>query len=151
MTKFKVFLETDVSVFGLRGCNNNIDSDRPTKISLHVGRVRFQTSSASSSSGALPLRIGNIEPLASPRGGLGCNCPPSVPRMGREIRANPMSFLGGTPYVVVWHFSLKVLFSCYNVCFLFKDANCALHSFFRNKDNPHVLCFSYLERWVKIG
>lgn len=61
MTKFKVFLETDVSVFGLRGCNNNIDSDRPTKISLHVGRVRFQTSSASSSSGALPLRIDDIE------------------------------------------------------------------------------------------
>src|SRR6218665_1943446 len=86
-------------------------------------------------------------------GSLGVQLPPSVPRMGREIRANPMSFFGGggTPYVVVWHFSLKVLFSCYNVCFLFKDANCALHSLFRNKENPHVLCFSYLERWVKIG
>src|SRR6218665_3398010 len=31
-------------------------------------------------------------------GAWGCNCPPSVPRMGREIRANPMSFFwGGYP------------------------------------------------------
>src|SRR6218665_3915209 len=84
-------------------------------------------------------------PLASPRGAWGAAVSPSVPRMGREIRANPMSFLlGGTPYVV-WHFSLKVLLSCYNLCFLFKDENCALHNVFINKKKPSVFCFSYLQ------
>ena|SRR6218665_1569232 len=38
-----------------------------------------------------------VNTLASPRGAWGCNCSPSVPRMGREIRANPMSFFGGYP------------------------------------------------------
>src|SRR6218665_461115 len=71
--------------------------------------------------------------------------------MGREIRANPMSFLGGYPLCGGLALFIEGPFSCYNVCFLFKDANCALHSLFRNKENPHVLCFSYLERWVKIG
>ena len=54
--------------------------------------------------------------------------------MGREIRANPKNFFWGDPLCGGLALFIEGPFSGYNVCFLFKDANCALQCFQKQRE-----------------